>query len=188
MVSRIIDNPKFLILSTAKEIIYNDGYENLSIRTVAKKCNISVGTIYNYYPTKKELVMDLMSGYWDEYFVVLDEIINTDKDIFAKLNQIYIVLDKFIKNFKETWLMDKFYTTPEYVDSGVKKENIYMSMLTEKIKRMLSMDMSISNSKVYNRIGIDELAKFIILNIITVIQMPAINYNTFETILKELLY
>ena len=147
--------------------MYKDGYENLSIRNVAKKCDISVGTIYNYYPTKKELVMDLMSGYWDEYF---------------------IVLDKFIKNFKQTWLMDKFYTTPEYVNSGIKKENIYMSMLTEKIKLMLSKDLLVSQSNVCNSIGIDELAKFIILNIITVIQMPAINYSTFETILKELLH
>lgn len=50
--ARVIDNPKQLILSHAKVILYDHGYQKLSMRALSKACGIALGTIYNYYPTK----------------------------------------------------------------------------------------------------------------------------------------
>ena len=44
------------ILYVCLSIIQNDGLEAVNIRNVAKKCNISVGTVYNYFDSKYNLL------------------------------------------------------------------------------------------------------------------------------------
>ena len=61
--SRIIENPKGLILSNAKELLYNEGFKKFSMRNLSRKCGIALGTIYNYYSTKEELIIEMMTDW-----------------------------------------------------------------------------------------------------------------------------
>lgn len=53
-----------LIISAAKEIIAKEGFENLSIRKIAKKIEYSPSIIYHYFKDKDEILNFVMkSGY-----------------------------------------------------------------------------------------------------------------------------
>ena len=52
------------ILDAAKEIAALEGATQISIRGVAKACGVSVGSIYNYFPTKSELVIAVIEDFW----------------------------------------------------------------------------------------------------------------------------
>lgn len=52
------------ILHAAQQIVDAQGALQLSIRAVAAACQLSVGSIYNYYPTKAALVNDLVEDFW----------------------------------------------------------------------------------------------------------------------------
>lgn len=55
---------KELIISTAKEIIAKEGFDNLSIRKIANKIEYSPSIIYHYFQDKEEIVNTVMrSGY-----------------------------------------------------------------------------------------------------------------------------
>jgi len=54
------------LLRVAEEIVKHDGLEKLNIRLVAKECNISVGCIYNYFPSKSELIFALIEKFWNK--------------------------------------------------------------------------------------------------------------------------
>lgn len=184
--ARIIENPKELILNKSKEILYNEGYSKLSMRHVAKECDIALGTIYNYYPTKKDLVMEMMIDYWKEYFFSLEKLISSDDPFYIKLNKLFDELKAFIKTFKEIWLKREFYDTPDFVESGLEKEFFYMKQLVEKVEFILIEESSKINSEIHLKQSSNETAEFIVLNFITIIQMPFFKYSSFETILKEL--
>ncbi|MDR3598003.1 TetR/AcrR family transcriptional regulator [Clostridium sp.] len=180
--SRIIENPQKLILSKAKEILYNEGYPKLTMRNVSKACDIALGTIYNYYPTKKELVVEMMTDYWREYMDVTQDIAISNYEFYDKLNKIFDTLSVFIKTFKDAWLKPKLYDNPDYVSYGMEREHIYIEKLVHLIE-----DILIKDNKVNNSLGYYETAKFIVMNFITIIQMPAFKYSSFEVVLKELL-
>ena len=38
------------LLDIAQQIVFQNGIDQLSIRKLAKKLNISVGAVYNYFP------------------------------------------------------------------------------------------------------------------------------------------
>lgn len=183
--SRAIDNPKQLILSKAEEILYNEGYQKLSMRNISKACDIALGTIYNYYPTKKELIVDMMTGYWHEYFFKVQSIANLDCSFYEKLYEVFNILNTFIKNFKAIWLKPELYENPDYIESGIEKENIYIERLITFIENILIKE--INENKVQCKLNPHEAAKFILMNFITIIQTPIFKYSSFELILKELI-
>ena len=49
------------ILAASRELIKENGWAAVSIRSVAAKCSVSAGTIYNYYESKAELLGALPS-------------------------------------------------------------------------------------------------------------------------------
>jgi AcrR family transcriptional regulator len=185
ILSRVIENPKQLILSKAKEILYNQGYHKLNMRGLSKACDIALGTIYNYYPTKKELVVEMMTDYWQNYLDSVEKIINSNADIYIKLNNIFNELEVFIQNFRQYWLTPELYGSQEYVEGGLQKEYVFMEKLIGIIENILIKEQA--NKNIHIKLGARETANFIIMNFVTIVQMPLFKYESFEVFLKELL-
>lgn len=56
------------ILKTSRELIRQQGWSALSIRSVAAACGVSVGSIYNYFDSKAAFVGDVVESIWREIF------------------------------------------------------------------------------------------------------------------------
>ena len=54
------------MLSTGKEILLKGSYKDLTIRNIAEICGVSVGTVYNCFPSKEMLVAAIMLQDWNE--------------------------------------------------------------------------------------------------------------------------
>lgn len=52
------------LLEAAKTIAYGDGLSAVSIRAVATACGVAVGSIYNYFPTKADLIVAIIEDFW----------------------------------------------------------------------------------------------------------------------------
>ena len=47
---------KEAILETSRKLIQENGWAAVNIRSVAQACNISVGSVYNYFDSKSDLI------------------------------------------------------------------------------------------------------------------------------------
>lgn len=63
---KIIENIQNNILETGKNQLLSEGYDKVTVRSIAKECGIAVGTIYNYFPSKEMLVAHIMLGDWQQ--------------------------------------------------------------------------------------------------------------------------
>lgn len=52
------------LLAAAKDIAYSQGLSSVNIRAVAAKCGVAVGSIYNYFPTKADLIAGVIEDFW----------------------------------------------------------------------------------------------------------------------------
>ena len=52
------------ILKNSRELIREKGWAAVSIRSVASACGVSVGSIYNYYDSKAELISATVESVW----------------------------------------------------------------------------------------------------------------------------
>ena len=56
------------ILKTSRELIRRQGWSAVSIRSVAAGCGVSVGSIYNYFDSKTNLIGATVESVWCEIF------------------------------------------------------------------------------------------------------------------------
>lgn len=52
------------LLAAAKELAYGQGLTAVNIRAVAANCGVAVGSIYNYFPTKADLIAAVIEDFW----------------------------------------------------------------------------------------------------------------------------
>ena len=60
---RVREDLRKLILSAAEELFVRDGYENVSMRKIARKMEYSATTIYHHFKDKGELFFHLLESY-----------------------------------------------------------------------------------------------------------------------------
>ena len=60
------------ILAKSREIIMEQGIPALNMRAVANACSVAVGSIYNYFPSKADLINAAVEDVWRDIFHMSD--------------------------------------------------------------------------------------------------------------------
>ena len=56
------------IIAACQQIAKEQGLEAISMRSVASKCGMAVGSVYNYFPSKSELLCATIENIWKDIF------------------------------------------------------------------------------------------------------------------------
>lgn len=59
---------KEAIMQVCREIVAKKGLKALNMRLVADECHIALGTLYNYYAGKDELLLETVGSVWMDIF------------------------------------------------------------------------------------------------------------------------
>ncbi|WP_425447800.1 TetR/AcrR family transcriptional regulator [Dethiothermospora halolimnae] len=76
---------KQIIRESAVKVIAERGYHNTTIKMIANDANISVGTIYNYFKNKDEIIDYIFEVEHEKRIKFLNEINEDQKDISQKI-------------------------------------------------------------------------------------------------------
>jgi AcrR family transcriptional regulator len=181
LMPKIIEDPRAAILYHAKNIVIEEGFEKLTIRKVAKNAGISIGTVYNYFPTKRDLTVQLMEDYWGSYLCVIDEIDQQQPEFYTKLLQIYQQLEIFLKTFKEVWIKN---ASDNHPDEPFIKRKYFFDKLSRRLEDILADAQSAGAIKL--SVDTYTIAQFLMLNYFMMSMMNQFNYESFEKIIKKL--
>ena len=93
------------LLAIAKEIAGREGIGNLNIRRLASESGIAIGTVYNYYPSKGDLVGAVMEDFWRNVFH--GSHFDTESgDFIGSIHDIYFRLHENLESFREEFLQE----------------------------------------------------------------------------------
>lgn len=59
---------KEAILRVCRELVSENGLLALNMRTVAQRCNVALGSLYNYFPSKNDLTLAAIESVWQDIF------------------------------------------------------------------------------------------------------------------------
>ncbi|MGV8150047.1 MAG: TetR/AcrR family transcriptional regulator [Alkaliphilus sp.] len=89
------------IIKAAKEVFFQHGYDKTTIAMISKRAGIGVGTIYNYFYSKAELYIQVMSDVFQVPFIQTRLIVSTEKEtasqIILKFFNSYLILFANVK-------------------------------------------------------------------------------------------
>lgn len=133
---KVLTNVKEDICRVTRQILNEDGYEQLSTRGISTRCGIALGTIYNYYKTKDEIIEEIVMSDWELTNRRMDHLLNSEADSFTKLEGIFNLLRDFVYDFHGLWI-DMVMTNKKPAETGSIKcrRHDYRSQLKDKIAR-----------------------------------------------------
>ena len=70
---KIIENLESRLIEEARKQIEEAGYSAMTIRSVAKGCGVGIGTVYNYFRSKDELLATYMLIDWNHCLDAIQE-------------------------------------------------------------------------------------------------------------------
>ena len=170
---KVIENLRETIILEAKNILLTQSFKDLSIREIAKSCNIGTGTFYNYFSTKEELVVAIFREDWRRVSNLVDELKLTEEPCKEKFRKIYMSIGMFVSSYisifyematlsgndyrcKEANRYDVLYTKiSELLDIEKAKGNITSTLPSHKLAELIVSNLMYLNKNKF--ISFDEL-------------------------------
>lgn len=90
------------IISEAKALFMENGYEKTSTSAIAKRVGVAEGTLFNYFPSKLEIIVEAIA---DEFNVSQ---LDYEKDIDINLLASEIIWNQLYKVYSSLFSMPKF--------------------------------------------------------------------------------
>ena len=92
------------IAEAAYALAEERGLAGLGIRSVAEACGVSVGTIYNYFPTKDDLLVEVIGTFWQRAFHEDLCLIVEGERFDAFVSRVYAAMSSALAAFRSDWL------------------------------------------------------------------------------------
>ena len=155
------------ILSVAvNEFAYN-GFDNANINTIAKKAEVSVGSLYKYFDTKTDLFLTSVNYALQSLDIIMETIVKSDEDVMIKLEKLVRVAIEFSRRNR---VLIKLYNevTSESNAEVVKKIAEHVESITSKAYKKAIIEGQVSGEI---RTDIDPgMAAFFVDNLLMNIQ------------------
>ena len=116
---KIIENVRGKLIDEAKKQIAENGYENVTIRSIAKGCDLGLGTFYNYFKSKDMLIATFLFEDWSDRIERVSERHINETDPMTVVRSLYNEVSDFINAYKNIFTSQSAIKTfnissPEY--------------------------------------------------------------------------
>lgn len=91
------------ILSNARQILFSEGYDAFTMRSVAAACHVAVGTVYNYFPSKVMVVAEVILEDWKAALLRMDTVVEGETPL-EGLVRIFEELMVFYDKYDALWM------------------------------------------------------------------------------------
>lgn len=103
----VIDGNKLVIEDAACELLIKQGFHATSMRDIAKKANVSLGNLYNYYETKEAIFESIINRYLTVINEKLSDIFNQIEEPFEPTNMRSFgeMVGELVNQHSDFWLL-----------------------------------------------------------------------------------
>ncbi|MEL7656012.1 MAG: TetR/AcrR family transcriptional regulator, partial [Bacillota bacterium] len=95
------ENRKKRIFESALMLFEELGFDKTTMEKIAENADLGVGTLYNYYPSKVELLFSIIDQGIDDYVKELDHVIHNNKNLNDALSEFYHIYLKSFARYKK---------------------------------------------------------------------------------------
>lgn len=175
------------ILQVCRGMVASRGLSAVNMRSIANECHIALGTLYNYYANKDELMLAAVEDIWKDIFH-MDHRSVTDFSFPKYVEYIFECVQKGAENYPD------FFTahSVHIANSGKEKAKSIMRHCFDHIKEgmleVLRADSKVSEDAFSTSFGKTEFIDFVLDNILLLLVQGKTNCEVLIEIIQRVLY
>lgn len=89
------------IIKIATQEFAKNGFKGANINVIAKKAGISIGSMYNYFESKEDLLLTVVNEAYKLLEKVLGSVSLENKNFYEKIEELVIAAQKFAREYPE---------------------------------------------------------------------------------------
>lgn len=167
---KLIPNIKETIVLEARKILIESGYKSFNMRDIAKQSGIGVGTLYNYFSDKDELVREVFIDDWNKAILTVKSLETYNASLKSKINEMYLSINKFLENYLVIFLEMAYSSNVKKCDNADIMNPMYVSM-----EAILLFHRNLG--EVHSEVPLDKLAHFIVSNLVALCREKYISFD-----------
>lgn len=171
---KIINNLREKLMVKGREILIFKGYNSLNIRDLVKECDIAIGTFYNYYKNKDEIVNAIIKADWEKIIAsTATKMKNQDLNFKEKMYIMYDGVNEFLKNYLDTFMV--------MISNGAREHRYRNDRILIPYENILKEILVFHKNKgdISYAIEDEKLSKLILNNIIFICKDNSISFDEF---------
>lgn len=176
------------ILDTAFDIASASGLSGLSIRDVASACNVAVGTVYNSYPTKNDLVNDVVGRFWNEALADRMPRAEAGDDFIGFCQELARQLSEALTKFRDNWLAEIAALDARGLASARKREEACFKHIRGGLTVALERDPRVVADRLQGALAPEPLCSFVWDSMLSSIKRGDTGCETLFALLRNTLY
>ncbi len=178
---------KETILRESRDIVAKEGLNALSIRKLAKNSNVAVGTIYNYFSSKDELMISTIESVWEDILSLDQARLDTDNFI-EYLSNIFKDLSLGIEKYPNFFNIHSLSFKAQNIGKAKDSMTNYIEKVSVNMMEILDKDPNIRKDAFDDDFTKDDLLEFILKTIHSFIAENNHNKDLILKIIKKLIY
>lgn len=176
------------IVAAALHAAKRDGIDQISIRTVAKECGIAVGSIYNYFPAKADLVIAVVEKFWKDIFSPLISSLSTGNDFTGIIHGLYQAADASLGRHQRFFNGHPSLISSKHREKGRHVMEQYFLRIQEALTASLKADKKINQSIWSPSFTPEAFSTFIFSNTLSALSKGENNYEYLQQLIQRILY
>lgn len=178
---------KEAILTASKEIVAQKGINAINMRDIASRCGVAVGSVYNYFPSKEDLIVATIASIWIE---IMNEatVYEPGQSFCESVMSLYTCVKN--ENEKYPYFIGVHSGSLEKSkrSKARKAMNEYFGMIKAELLKSLCNDKNVNNAFFSEKCTKESFVDFVFSNIIALLIKQDSNCDTLLEIIKKTIY
>lgn len=175
------------ILAVSRQIAATEGLHALSIRHVATACGIAVGSVYNYFPAKADLVTATVEQIWRGIFHGAGSC-ERDDDFVLCVRRLFESIRRGAQDYPAFFATHAGGFGPEERGKGKAMMERYFAHMQAGLTTALEADRRVRPDVFGDTLTKQDFVRFVFSNILTLLMSDATDCDTLCAIIQKLLY
>lgn len=176
------------LLSASKKIAAEKGIKAINIRSVAEEANVSIGSVYNYFKNKEQLISETIAAIWCDVFHTAGGCRHLDS-FHDCLIWLISMIDQCCREYPDILTAHPHsFHEKEGLEKGKMMMEKYLTHIHEHLKQVLENDKKIRKDLFDEDFTMEAFIDFTFSNITLSAKSHHKNYTTLIKLIDKLLY
>ena len=175
------------ILKACRKLISEKGISSLNMRAVAKDCDVALGALYYYFPSKNDLLIAAIESVWEDIFRFQD-IQCQEISFLTYMEKTFYHVQEGIQKYPNFFTIHSISFSAKNRGEAYDTMRQYLEKLKERMLVFIRMDHSIQKDVFSTNFSEEDFVDFVLANLICLLVQKKKSCQLLLEVMKRTLY